>query len=84
VRVATYGCDFPIQLAERIAASLRPRSAAPVAPETALPADAWERIDILAPHNTPRWRDRAAFAAYAALRPPGMGSMLRVVARAPR
>ena len=53
------------------------------ATETALPADAWQRIDILAAHNTPRWSDRLAFAAYAALRPPGMGSMLRVVARAP-
>ena len=83
VRVASYGCDFPIQLAERIAASLRPRVAAPPA-GTALPADAWQRIDILAAHNTPRLRDRLAFGAYAALRPPGMGSMLRVVARAPR
>lgn len=85
VRVTSYGCDYPIQLAERIAASLRPRAAAGVpASETALPADAWQRIDILAAHNTPRWSDRLAFGAYAALRPPGMGSMLRVVARAPR
>jgi SAM-dependent methyltransferase len=82
VRVASYGCDFPIQLAERIAASMRSRRAAATA-ETALPDDAWERIDILAAHNTPRWSDRLAFAAYAALRPPGMGSMLRVVAHAP-
>jgi hypothetical protein len=83
VRVASYGCDFPIQLAERIVASLRPRGVAAPAAEAALPEDAWERIDILAPHNTPRWSDRLAFGIYAALRPPGMGSMLRVSARKP-
>ena len=84
VRVATYGCDFPIQLAERIAAWLRPHRAVAPAAEAALPADAWERVDILAARNTPRWSDRLAFAAYAALRPPGMGSMLRVpLARRP-
>lgn len=83
VRVASYGCDFPIQLAERIVASRRPRGAVTTAEHAPLPADAWQRIDILAPHNTPRWSDRLSFAAYAALRPPGMGSMLRVVARKP-
>jgi SAM-dependent methyltransferase len=84
VRVTSYGCDYPIQLAERMIASLRPRAAAATAAEApALPADAWQRIDILAPHNAPRWSDRLSFAAYAALRPPGMGSMLRVVARKP-
>ncbi len=85
VRVASYGCDFPIQLAERVAASLRSRRAVATATaaETALPADAWQRIDILAAHNTPRWSDRLAFRTYAGLRPPGMGSMLRVVGRVP-
>jgi SAM-dependent methyltransferase len=83
VHVASYGCDFPIQLAERLAASLRPPRVAPAEVDAAVPEAVWERIDILAAHNTPRWFDRLAFHAYAALRPPGMGSMLRVVARAP-
>jgi SAM-dependent methyltransferase len=82
VRVSTYGCDFPVQLAERILCNVetdvRPGggTGAPISSEQ------WELADIRSPRNLPRLFDRLAWHAYASARPPDMGSMLLAVAHA--